>query len=463
MSFSQLISILKHASCDIDYYISMAAAACEIDTIIKHINIKKTISCGFNHYTINLVVPKNQFEDDIYANNKELLDIVPRAYTIITNGSDSEEHIVSFVTGPCKFAGKTAIDEDPDKELSFKDTGIYDHSKVMSWADAGYLQITSSEKANGKFAICRLFYYNNIQYIAFGSKNYHITIQLDSLEEWLSDEAHDTPDNAIIYSVAVDIHTNLYRISLLMPTFTEGYTLCGELCDGQHFVSGDNTIEWFGFFCFGECLDTRITNQLLDSSGIKKVNSKVVFNPGDDIFKIDTIIKMSRCVKNEGNVLYFQNVTTGHIILCKTKSVRYILMRMLRQAIINRGYLGIDAFIKRVIDASDYHGLHTYAATLIAIQLIRFVFWMLEHKIPTNVLGVIPVVSVRGKLPTGFAIWWNQYLITTGTPDIDITLDDFGDFDKDVFHAAMDKHMKNGIRTNDDRDECNKTKYKKNK
>jgi hypothetical protein len=123
-------------------------------------------------------------------------------------------------------------------------------------------------------------------------------------------------------------------------------------------------------------------------------------------------------------------------------------MRMLRQAIINRGYMGITHFIKRIIDTPDYHGLNTNAAIRIAQELIRFVFWMMEHKIPTNVLGVLPVESVRGKLPTGFAIWWNQYLITTETPDLKITIDDFGNFDKDIFQMEMNSHMNEGSRTN---------------
>ena len=77
-----------------------------------------------------------------------------------------------------------------------------------------------------------------------------------------------------------------------------------------------------------------------------------------------------------------------------------------------------------------FHGLNTNAAIRISKELIRFVFWMLEHKIPTNVLGILPVESVRGKLPTGFAIWWNKYTTTTSTPDISVSPDDFSEFDE---------------------------------
>ncbi len=454
MSFDRLIS-LSHALDEISLVVAigeyLSLAEENLSSVSSLIKIKKTRFCGFNHYTITLKVPKGQFEDDVYAKHHALLDIVPRAYTIITSGSGADEKIISFVTGPRKFSGKTAADEDPDgTDADFKDTGIYDHDMVLSWAEDHMLKITSSEKANGKFACCRLFDYDSIRYITFGSKNYHITIPLDSLNDWLSDEANDTTDNAIVYSIARDINDNIHRIIMLMPYFNAGYTLCGELCDGQHFVLGDNTIEWFGFFRFGECLDTHSANSLLADAGLKMVSSSVVFHPGDDISNIDTIIKMSRCVQTEGAVLYFENVETEDIILCKTKSIRYILMRMLRQAIINRGYMGIPTFIKRVIDTSDYHGLNTNAAIRISKELIRFVFWMLEHKIPTNVLGILPVESVRGKLPTGFAIWWNKYTTTTSTPDISVSPDDFSEFDSVAYQAAMDTHMNTGLRTNGD-------------
>lgn len=452
MSFSQVISVINNNADKASFigdYIQKVTSSGNLDMLNQLIKVKTT-KCGpFNNYTITLRVPKHKFEDDIYSKHMELLDVVPRAYTIITKGSGDAEELVSFVTGPRKFSGKNAADEDPENE-SYTNTGIYDHSKVLKWAGAGNLQIRSSEKANGKFALCRLFIDDEIMYLTFGSKNYHITIPLHHLHDWLGDEDNQTPENAIAYAVAQDIYVNCDKIVKLLPTFNEGYTLCGELCDGQHFVLGDNSIEWFGLFRFGECLDTTTTKTLLDDAGLKTVSSNIVFNAGDAIEKIDSIILAARCVDTEGAVLYFENIATGETILCKTKSVRYILMRMLRQAIINRGYMGIDAFINRIVDASEYHGLTTDAAVWNARELIRFVFWLMEYKIPTNVLGVLPVESVRGKRETGFAIWWNYYLTATRMPDINVTIDDFGDFDKVAFKSAMESHMKTGLRTNGD-------------
>ena len=156
---------------------------------------------------------------------------------------------------------------------------------------------------------------------------------------------------------------------------------------------------------------------------------------------------MSRCVNTEGSVLYMINELTGEVELCKTKSVRYIIMRMLRQAIINRGYMGVKNFINRVIDSEDYHGLNTRAAIRISVQLMDFVHWMLINKIPRNVLGVLPVESVRGKLQTGFAIWWNHYLSDTGVSDINVSLKDFvtpdvSTFSKIIYNSGVKrKHI----------------------
>ena len=108
---------------------------------------------------------------------------------------------------------------------------------VMSWAKNDVLKVTSSEKANGKFACCRVFDYDDCRYITFGSKNYHITIPVHLLHHWLGDDKIRLLI-IIVYAIAKDIYINRDDIMKLMPTFNAGYTLCGELCDGQHFVPG---------------------------------------------------------------------------------------------------------------------------------------------------------------------------------------------------------------------------------
>lgn len=113
MLFSRLVSF-PHAFTDVSLtiaigeYISLVESV-DVSSLIK---IKKSIISGFNHYTITLKVPKGKFEDEVYGKNPTLLDIVPRAYTIITSGPCSDEKIVSFITGPSNDADRLRVDPD---------------------------------------------------------------------------------------------------------------------------------------------------------------------------------------------------------------------------------------------------------------------------------------------------------------------------------------------------------------
>ena len=52
----------------------------------------------------------------------------------------------------------------------------------------------------------------------------------------------------------------------IMPFFEEGYSLVGELCDGLHFVPGDNKMTWFGLFKNGRPMESMATLKLLKSN-----------------------------------------------------------------------------------------------------------------------------------------------------------------------------------------------------
>ena len=448
MVFSKLISMITQNTPGFRRYMENNPNSSEMSKLLK---VKKTENSGFNHYTFTLRVPKNQFEDDVYSQHPKLLDLIPRAFTIITRGTGSDEIIVTIISGPRKFSGKTAADEDPDGE-NYKDHKIYDHNMIIKWAEEGNLEIEATEKANGKFALVKIWQFEDINYVTFGSKNNHITIPLESLEEWVSDPKNNSFENHLIYAIGKSIHQDIKSmIDFLMPAFNRGYTLCGELCDGCHFVLGYGQIEWFGFFRFGECLSIYSEELVsISKTSLIVVERNIVFRKGDPVENINDIIKQSRCKISEGSVLYMKNIETGEIILCKTKSVRYILMRMLRQAIINNGYNGIEKFLQRVIDAREYHNLNTDAAIRIAKQLIIFVFWLMENKIPTIALGISADESIRGKIPIGFANWWNEFINTTSQYDIIIMPNDFGDFNVNLFEQEMNIFMNTGNRENCD-------------
>lgn len=185
-------------------------------------------------------------------------------------------------------------------------------------------------------------------------------------------------------------------------------------------------------FKSGQALDTIKSLDLLNSCGLKTVEYRKVFDISMNVVDLDLVFFASRCKNTEGSVLRCSNIQTGETqtgetILVKTKSVTYIVKRFMRQVLL-KGYKEISQVINRFIQAQSYHGLCTSACIRITKQLIAFGFWMMNKKYPCTVLGVTKVVSVKGQLPNGFNIYWTEWIKSTGSPDIVISLEDFGFF-----------------------------------
>jgi len=417
----------------------------------KHISIKKEqialIKCSkpklvtlkdfsYRLFTFTLNIKKRDNEDDIYANNPELLDILPRACSLLVSNDGSIEPLM----GPCKFSGKSALDEDPDDETyeNVKESTIFDFTRVSSWANDNILEVVETIKENGKFWIFRL---TKDDIILCGSKNYHIAFLSDEIDQIIKENS----GNDIMLTGLLDIKANLDKLMspIIREYFNQNYSLVGELCDGQHFfpaIPGHGAIKYFGFFKNGYAMETMSALAFLQSIKIETVDFKVVFSHESDSKTLNNVFKLSRCMNSEGAVLRCRNILTGETILVKSKAVKYIVWRMMRQVLL-RGYKEIEHIKKRFVDTSTYHGLNTLASIRIVKQLMNFGLWMISKEYPSSILGHIPVQSVRGKLPNGFCTYWMQYL-KAGNEDIDITLDDFGSFDASEFLANTDIYEK---------------------
>jgi hypothetical protein len=383
-------------------------------------------------YTLNI----KGHEDDVYAKNPELLGILPRACSLLVSPNGSVEQIM----GPSKFSGKSALDEDPetDNDESIKDPVIFDFSKVSSWAKDAILEIVETVKENGKFFIFRVTE-NDI--ILCGSKNYHIAFLPKDIDQIIE----ENKENNIMLTGLLDIKTNLEKLMnpMIREFFNQGYSLVGELCDGQHFfpiIPGQNAIKWFGLFKNGDAVETMSTLSLLRSIGIETVDFKIVFSSESDSASLDNVFKLSRCMNSEGSVLRCRNIITHETILVKSKSVKYIVWRITRQVLLH-GYKNIEHLKKRFVDTSTYHGLNTKACIRIVRQLMHFGLWMISKEYPCSILGHTPVTSVRGKLPNGFCTYWTEYL-EAGNADIEISLDEFGSFDESEFLINFEIYKK---------------------
>lgn len=407
----------------------------ELMALIKCSKAKPFTIMGKNCklFTYTLDIKKFENEDDIYSKNPELLPILPRACSLLVFPDETVEPLM----GPCKFAGKSAIDEDPDDETdeTIKENSIFDFSEVQSWANDGNLEIVETTKENGKFWIFR---YTKDGIILCGSKNYHTAFLPSEIDNVID----ENKDNDIMLAGLLDTKANLENLTnpTIREIFNKGYSLVGELCDGQHFFPGQGEIKYFGFFMNGESMETTSALTILQGLTIKTVDFKIVFSKDSDPSTLNDVFKLSRCMNSEGAVLRCRNILTGKTKFVKSKAVKYIVLRMIRQVIL-RGYKDIERIKKRFIDTSTYHGLNTRASIRIVKQLMNFGLWMISREYPCSILGHRPIQSVRGKLPNGFCTYWTEY-IEAGNDDINISLDDFGAFNESEFLANSDIYEK---------------------
>ena len=410
----------------------------EISLVNRFDNVSKLIKIKtkqFDDITIKTFTPKTRrFEPDdaVYAKNPELVNSLPRCCSLIFHNDKP----LGYLMGMKKFTGFTPQDDDDisDSKNKIDTTNIFDIEKVLQWQKDNQLRVFRADKENGKFAAIKIFQVGvaNRQLLVYGSKNNHFPIWVDEIETGIENS------NTIVGKIFIDIKKNLSSILSLLPFFEKDYTLCGELCDGEHFVTGDNTISWFGLFKEGVPIPSSIFKDIATTFGITTAKQEEIeitpFTNLDDIFKL------SRTYENEGSVIYFyKNLgqKDEESYLVKTKSVRYIVMRMFRQVLL-RGYQQINRIKKRFIETKDYHNLNSKSAAKLTNQLIDFGIWMMKKHYNPDYLGM-NATNNKDLYPTGFISYWNEYLIETENNDIVVTLEDFGKFEDKEYLSFVEE------------------------
>tara|TARA_Y100000385_G_scaffold274168_1_gene316924 strand:- start:1579 stop:4008 length:2430 start_codon:yes stop_codon:yes gene_type:complete len=411
----------------------------ELPIILSKISIKYKKYNNVEVYTYKL---KDKLDDDKeYGKYKSLIDLLPRACSIFV----IDGQIQKILEGNKKFSGKTAIDEDPENDYSnLVNTSIYDHNEILDWAKNGNLEITYTEKENGKNCVASLFSYNDNLYLIAGSKNMHIPIKFEILSnesEW-NDFKTKYSICDLTLGIFEDIRSNL---KIFLSDFSkkefleEKNTIVGEYCDGQHFCDGNNTIKWFSISNNGNAKDPIESLKNLKKAGYNVVNYKTVYDSQWDKSNLETIEKIfeiGRTDEGEGGVLYCTNKITGKVILVKNKAVGYIFKRIARQCIL-RGYRYIEDISRRVCETKDYHKLNTVAAANYTKLLYDFGMWMMNKSYPCKIIGHTPVHSVKKHLDNGFNIRWKEFLTETGNSDIKLNQSDIGNFDNDEFFKIL--------------------------
>lgn len=402
----------------------------------KYISSKIKYESDFILITYSIKPNKKETDDKIYFENKDLLILLPRGMTIVM---DKDYNYITNLTGSSKFSGADNLDEDDSEEG--KCYTVYNSVKTISWVLSNSCEITKLTKANGKFSIMKIFSYKGKDIVLFGSKNMHYVCYLYRLDNFLK----KTELSDIVKSIGEDINNNLENILKLKSYFDDGYSLVGELEDGMHFVPGDNTVSWFGLFKNGQPSEPLTTLEMLSNFGIKTVKSELVFRPGDDKDKLSFVLVMSRLDEGEGSVLYIRNITTDETQLVKSKSAIYKIKRMFRQKWLSNPVNIQKNFLDRIVETKDYHSLNTNSAIYMARKLLDFSLWLTENNYPVAVLDFKPIESVRGQISVGFSIYWEKFIEDTGTKDLVLSLEDFGDFNKYEFLSSPELQLMPGL------------------
>ena len=394
----------------------------------------------FERLTIKPDPPKGkgghrQSDDIVYQNNLILRIVLPRGFSIFFKNN---KYVMSIV-GMRKFSGRSTQDEDDEDDRdnsTIKQETIFDKDLIENWAKSDILEVTDTTKANGKACFLKIKKIDNKLYFVFGSKNVHTIIDETMIEDFISNEKN----GVINQSIAKDIYENMHELVELLPFFNRGYTLCGELCDGQHFVEGDNTITWFALSDRqGVPMRSTDTFTVLKTYGIQTVDSKIVFSPGDKFKDLETVFYNGKKRLDEGSVLYFRNIKTGENMSCKVKTPWYIAWRMLRQIILGNPVNFYERIVNGLAEKASYTGLSTIGNAKVAGRLIHFCEWFFMKSLPTGALGPWPVNAIKGVCQNGFVIYWKMYCQEMNVNESDYVLidEDLGHFNSTISFLSI--------------------------
>lgn len=404
------------------------------DAMTRMISLNfKTLSNGYYQLNIKPKPHNRKTDDTVYYMFPFLQQVVPRGFSLFF---DNNENFYMNIVGLRKFSGKSYVDDDDISDMvdnKSKDTIIlFDMNKIKKWADSNILEITNTEKANGKACFVSIKKHNDSFMIAFGSKNMHHLIMFEDYDDFISKPFV----NNITRSIVDDIFKNFDKLKLLIPYFNNNYTLCGELCDGMHFVEGDNSITWFSLSNIkGEAVEPIRAFNIIESCGLKTVNKKLVYDKNSDIDTLDNVFTDGKKSIGEGSVLYCRNIITNETLCCKIKTPWYIVWRMTRQILTVNPLNYIDKIKEKLISKSNYTGLSTVGCIKVAHYLIRFIEWFIMKGYPVSALEFMQVKATKGNIDAGFIKYWNKFIIENKYTEDMYRLEDrdIGEFNKSQF------------------------------
>lgn len=378
---------------------------------------------GYRVYQYSVVSINNEgmvakwgCDDATYLENPELVCLVPRSYSVITyTDEDDNERIITRTMGLPKFGAlldlengrSDAMDEDNDS-TALTGLSAEDMKKKA-------ISVIEMEKGNGKFCLISAFQNNDNHFIVVGSKGVHKLIPMRKVVNEPNVEYHLPETNPSfmtgligeIYD-AFKIQYNPSKHSGLIEHLFDGHALVGEFTDGKHMIplkKGEKPyIEFFGI-SNNDPKPSDLTGDILQNIKILEDNGLRVLNYKE--VTIDKHFKANngRYGRNiEGRVDYYLNANGLVVGMAKYKTFWYILIRMLRQIILNGEPSNYKKRIMKTIIArnSFLHFPQGYLSIWYDL-LCRFTDWFVSKGYDKNAVGIQDNSIGMGNL-------WAQFL-----------------------------------------------------
>ena len=245
-------------------------------------------------------------DDLTYSRHPELLELIPRGFSILYIRKDDQyEHVVEL-RGPVKFSGTT------DKSGGHTPAQLSNLDAPRQWEHDDLLKVTWQEKANGKFALFHVMRDENGWYIFGGSKNRHVMRRLGAVGSFVSPGGCDL-HHQILRRIVDDLrHLTEEQMRALgsLPT-----AIVGEYVDGRHLVwTNSPYMVYFN------------TPIVLPLAQIPE------FFPQQTTMPTEAQLCSVRVMtETEGAVICYENTATGEVIRQKHKSIWYTVWRAFRE------------------------------------------------------------------------------------------------------------------------------------
>lgn len=312
--------------------------------------VKRTINIGDEEFNvIDLSIHKKYFEDNVFV-DQTIRRVLPRGLFLIYAKDGT---IIMTITGHPKFG--------------------YDGDYPTSMANNGVTWVYS-RKENGECGHFSGFIYNGIRYLVIGSKNVHMILREDSIDEDLQNPVYQDLRYTFAVKIAKILVANYASSISKIVSFVieKDVTLCCEaITDCQHIVDyyGEQKLLFFAITSIRESVDSPITwcNPILAQEHFLELDLDTVSeiktaSTPEQLEELNNYIRSQE--NSEGGVISVLDADGKVVYVYKYKNDMYVFWRAVREKLRQRA--SNEALLSRLralhhVDLPNMEGLITSA------------------------------------------------------------------------------------------------------